>query len=118
MKAKPTKSPTLTRVNRHYDERYARFAEHMDRAMAKWPTFPHGHRGAVFCWLWDNRAAVVHAMKYHWLSWDQIAIVADGDGVKGRWDKPPTGNAMRRVWVRVCQEAGEREQWSPTDGGF
>ncbi len=40
---------------------------------------------------------------------DQIAIVADGDGVKGRWDKPPTGNAMRGVWARVCQEAEERK---------
>ena len=66
-KARPSKSPTLTMVNRHFDDRYEQFAKRMDAAMARWPEFPHGQRGAVFCWLWDNRAAVEHAMKRHWL---------------------------------------------------
>ncbi len=38
-----------------------------------------------------------------------IARAAARDGVKGRWDRPPTGNAMRRVWGRVCAEQEERK---------
>lgn len=102
MKAKSPKSPTLTAVNQHFDERYERFAKHMDKGLEDWFGFPHGHRGAVFCWLWDNREGVVHAMERHWLAWEGIARIATEDGLKGRWGKPPTGNAMRRVWGRVC----------------
>lgn len=101
MKAKPPKSPTLTAVNQHFDEENERFAKGMDKAFEDLFGFPHGHRGAVFCWLWDNREGVVHAMERHWLNWNGIARIATEDGLKGRWGKPPTGNAMRRVWVRV-----------------
>lgn len=101
MKAKPPKSPTLTAVNQHFDEENERFAKGMDKAFEDLFGFPHGHRGAVFCWLWDNREGVMHAMERHWLNWNGIARIATEDGLKGRWGKPPTGNAMRRVWVRV-----------------
>ncbi len=101
MKAKPPKSPALTAVNQHFDEENERFAKGMDKAFEDLFGFPHGHRGAVFCWLWDNREGVVHAMERHWLNWNGIARIATEDGLKGRWGKPPTGNAMRRVWVRV-----------------
>lgn len=110
MKAKSMKSPALTEVNEHFDERYERFAKHMDHWFENRPDFPHGHRGAVFCWLWDNHKGVVYAMERHWLPWDSIALIAAEDGVQGRWNKPPTGNAMRRVWGRVCQEMKVREK--------
>jgi len=113
MKAKPPKSPTLTAVNQHFDEENERFAKGMDKAFEGLFGFPHGHRGAVFCWLWDNREGVVHAMERHWLNWNGIARIATEDGLKGRWGEPPTGNAMRRVWVRVCVDLkwwDEREE--------
>jgi len=79
------------------------------QGVASLPAFPHGHRGAVYCWLWDNHKEVLHAMERHWLTWDEIARAAARDGVKGRWDKPPTRNAMRRVWGRVCAEREARK---------
>ena len=102
MKAKPPKSPALTEVNQHFDEEYERIAKGMDKALEDWFGFPHGHRGAVFCWLWDNHDGVVHAIKRHGLTWNGIARIATEDGLEGRWGKPPTGNAMRRTWARVC----------------
>ena len=109
MTEKPTKSATLAAVNRHMDERYEQFAKRMDKAWASLPAFPHGHRGAVYYWLWENHKEVLHALERHWLTWDKIAAIAVEDGLKGRWDKPPTGNAMRRVWVRVCHEMAEKK---------
>jgi hypothetical protein len=101
-------SPTLTEINQHYDDEYERFAAGMDKAFAAMRRFPYGHRGPVFIWLWENHAGVVHAMERHWLAWDTIAMIATEDGIKGRWGEPPTGNAMRRVWGRVCQEKESR----------
>ena len=34
-------------------------------------------------------------------------IVAE-DGILGCWGKPPTANAVRRVWCRLCREKEER----------
>ena len=108
MKAKPPKSPALAAVNQDLDQRYERIAKGMDEALKGWFGFPHGHREAVFCWLWDNHEGVVRVMDRHGLTWDGIARIATEDGLKGRWGKPPTGNAMRRVWGRVCVEL---ERW-------
>ena len=108
-KARHTPSPALTEVNQYLDERSERFMKAMDKAWANRRPFPYGHRGPVYIWLWENRAAVTHAMEVHWLSWDTLALAAADDGIVGRWGKPPTGNAMRRVWVRVCQELEKRE---------
>lgn len=108
MKAKPPKSSALAAVNQDLDQRYERIAKGMDEALNGWFGFPHGHREAVFCWLWDNHEGVVRVMDRHGLTWDGIARIASADGLKGRWGKLPTGNAMRRVWVRVCVEL---ERW-------
>ena len=104
-KAKPTKSPALTELNKHHDDR----AEEVFKALDGWlanlgKNFPHGYRGEVFCWLWDNYPAVRHAIERHWFCWEAIAEMAEHDGVKGRWGKPPTANAMRRVMTRVVAE--------------
>jgi hypothetical protein len=109
MTERPTKSSTLAAVNRYLDERYEQFAKRMEEAWGSLPAFPYGHRGAVYCRLWDNHKEVLHALERHWLTWDRIAAIVIEDGLEGRWYKPPTGNAMRRVWGRVCQEMAERK---------
>ena len=103
MMKKSSKSPALTAFNQDLDDRYKRFAKNMDQWLHEVTTNPsREHRAEVFRWLWNNHAEVVHALERHWLTWDTIAEIAAEDGVKGRWGKPPTGNAMRRVWGRVC----------------
>lgn len=73
----------------------------------------------MFCWLWDNHEGIVHAMERHGLMWDSIAHIATEDGVKGRWGKPPTGNAMHRVWGRMCPQLGSGGRGSSGSGtGF
>ncbi len=56
----------------------------------------------------EIHAGIAHARERHWLSWDTIDLIIAEDGILGRWGKPPTGNAVRRVWGRVCQEKEER----------
>lgn len=106
-KAKPTKSPALTELNKHHDDQTERVFKALDGWLANLgKDYPHGYRGEVFCWLWDNYAAVRHAIERHWFCWETIAELAEYDGVKGRWSKPPTANAMRRVMTRVVAEKG------------
>lgn len=107
-KAKPTKSPALTALNKHHDDEAARVFKALDGWLANLgKDFPHGYRGEVYCWLWDNYAAVRHAIERHWFCWEAIAELAGHDGVKGRWGEPPTANAMRRVMTRVVREKGD-----------
>ena len=75
-KARPTPSPALTEVNQYLDKRSEQFMKAMDKAWANRHPFPYGHRGPVYIWLWENRAAVTHAMEVHWLSWDSLALGA------------------------------------------
>ena len=107
-KSKPSLSPTLTEVNQHYDDEDARITAGLDKAFAAMRGFPYGYCGPVFIWLWENHAGVVHARERHWLGWDTIALIIAEDGILGRWGKPPTANAVRRVWGRVCQELDTR----------
>ena len=104
MEHKPKKSPALTAFiqmeNRDAERERKRFA----RSIAKWPKYPHNRRGAVFCWLWDNYDGVRVVMGDHDLTWIGVAWLANLDELKGRWGKPVTPNALRRVFARVAPE--------------
>ncbi|MDQ2804378.1 MAG: hypothetical protein M3Y41_17480 [Pseudomonadota bacterium] len=102
-KPDPTKpSPTLAAVLKHW--KTPKPDKRLERALAQIPRYPHNRRAEVFCWLWVNHAVVVELLDQWRYSWLEIADIAEQDGVKGRYGLVPTGNAMRRVWGRVCPE--------------
>lgn len=119
MEQKLRKSPAIATFirmeNRDTERQRKRFA----RAIAKWPNYPHNRRGAVFCWLWDNYDGVLEVMRQHDLTWIGVAWLANMDKLKGRWGKPVTPNALRRVFTRVApqveavreKEAAEGVAW-------
>ena len=104
MERKPQKSPAIKAFiqmeNRNNERDRRRFA----RAIVKWPKYPHNRRGVVFCWLWDNYDGVREVMSDHDLTWIGVAWLANMDELKGRWGKPVTPNALRRVFARVAPE--------------
>jgi hypothetical protein len=75
-------------------------------------TYPHNHRAAIFCWLWDNHDDLALMLQRWKPSWDTIAGIMAEDGIKGRYGAPPTGDAARRVWKRVCREIEEKRKRS------
>ena len=60
----------------------------------------------MFCWLWVNHAELSAMRRSLRLrpTWDSVARIMAADGVLGRHGASPTGNAVRRVWGRVCRE--------------
>src|ERR1700712_3097704 len=70
-------------------------------------TYPYNNREAVFCWLWANHAEVMEARERWYVTWHGIAAIMEKDGIKGGKGDPPTANAVRRVWDRVCLEMEE-----------
>jgi len=106
-KPDPTKpSPTLAAVLRHW--KTPKPDKRLERALAQIPSYPHNRRAEVFCWLWVNHAVVAELLDHWRYSWLELAELAEQDGVKGRYGLAPTGNAMRRVWGRVCSEIEAR----------
>ncbi len=106
----PKKSPTIATYLRERAEEIAQDRKDLRRAMAKWPKYPHNRRGAAFCWLWDNHDGVLKVMQGHYLTWHHVAFMANEDGVTDRWGKPPSANALRRVFVRVSAEIEARRK--------
>lgn len=99
-------SPNLTLLLKRWNT--PRRRTKADEAFIKAMTdYPHNRREAVFCWLWVNHEGV-HEMVERWkCSWHGVAKVMELDGVVGSRGAPPTGNAVRRVWGRVCREIKE-----------
>lgn len=97
------KSPHLTALLKHWNT--PRRQTKADEAFIRRITdYPHNRREAVFCWLWVNHEEV-HEMIGKWkCSWHGVAAAMDLDGIMGSRGAPPTGNAVRRVWGRVCRE--------------
>ena len=106
MKIKHPKSPTLTAVIKEWS-RPAPLTKEWRRTLAEMADYPHNRRAEVFCWLWDNHAELVKMRRLWKPTWDWIALVMAEEGVKDRHGHPPTGNAARRVWGRVCREIEE-----------
>ena len=100
-------SPTLTAVLKDWNTPQPRTKAHRDM-IARLSDYPHNSREAVFCWLWDNHEGVTEIIGKWGCSWDGVAIVMTADGIKGSKGADPTGNAVRRVWGRVCREMEER----------
>ncbi len=70
--------------------------------------YPHNSRQAVFCWLWDNHTELSEMLVKWQPGWRMIAAIMEEDGVLGAKGAPPTANAVRRVWKRVCKEIEAR----------
>lgn len=102
------KSPHLTAILHHWNKprRQTKAEKEM---FARLADFPHNSREAVFCWLWDNHEGVTEMIGKWMCTWDGVAIVMKADGIKGSRGADPTGNAVRRVWGRVCQEMAKRK---------
>lgn len=72
--------------------------------------YPHTNREEVFCWLRDNH----DELRRRWMTpWDAIALIMIEDGVKGHNGVTPTGDAVRKVWKRVCREIEEEKRKRP-----
>lgn len=65
---------------------------------------PIGGHGAVYRWLRDHRAEVAQALVREKLAWHSVAAEIAAAGVLGARGEPPTGNAVRRVWKRLCRD--------------
>lgn len=107
-KSDPTKpSPTLAAVRKEWE--IPKRDERLRRWLAQIPPYPHGVRAEVFCWLWANHAELSEMLRRWKPTWASVAQIMEMDGVRDRYGKAPTGNAVRRVWGRVCREI-EAEQ--------
>ncbi len=103
------KSSNLTAVLKHWNTPQPRTQTDKDM-IARMSDYPHNKREAVFCWLWDNHEGVTEIIGKWGCSWDGLVKVMKADGIKGSKGADPTGNAVRRVWGRVCREIEERER--------
>lgn len=106
-KPKHPKSATLAAVRERWEqERRTVWTPEARAAFAAITDYPHNFRAAVFCWLWVNHAELSAMLRSPRLrpTWDSVARIMAADGVLGRYGAPPTGNAVRRVWDRVCRE--------------
>jgi hypothetical protein len=82
-----------------------------DKAFFAWLSdYPHNSREAVYCWLWDNHAELTRLLTEWRPTWETIAVIMTEDGILGARGAPPTGNAVRRVWKRVCRDKEERDR--------
>jgi hypothetical protein len=96
-----------------------RFQTKADRdLLARLTDYPFNFREPVFCWLWANHAEVLN-LRTRWdgLTWESIASIMREDGVLGHHGQPPTANAVRRVWGRVCREIEARDAGLPRPDG-
>ena len=104
-KIKHKKSPVLAAVRAEWSKPL--FDDQRSRdVLAQILDYPHNGRAEVFCWLWVNHAELSemrHSLRLR-PTWRGVAQIMAQDGVKGRHGAAPTGNAVRRVWGRVCQE--------------
>ena len=103
MKIKHPKSPTLTAILKDWSKPV--LPSKAERELLAFLTdYPHNFRGEVFCWLWDNHAALSKARSYWGLTWRGAAAIMAEDGVKDANGAVPNANAVRRVWGRGCRE--------------
>ncbi|MBV9747681.1 MAG: hypothetical protein JO157_02590 [Acetobacteraceae bacterium] len=108
MARKHRKSPALAAVIEHWSKP-SRLRKSFLRALEEATDYPHNCRAAVFCWLWVNHAELSEVLWRWQPTWASVARIMEADGVRDRYGKAPTGNAVRRVWKRVCREI-EAEQ--------
>ncbi len=80
--------------------------------------YPYDFREAVFCWLWANHTEVTNLRtRWDYVTWVGIAAFMREDGVLGHNGQPPTANAVRRVWGRVCRGIEAKEAGLPRPDG-
>lgn len=65
-----------------------------------------GHRGRsdLYRWLRARYRALAKALDQHNPAWHVLAEEVAAAGVVGRDGKPPTANAVRKVWARVARD--------------
>ena len=102
------KSAHLTALLKHWNTP-RRLKKWEDKLFAELADYPHNRWEAVFCWLWVNHEGVTEMIRRWHYTWAGVAEIMEMDGIKGSKGAAPTGNAVRRVWGRVCQEMEERE---------
>lgn len=104
MARKHRKSSTLAAVVAHLSRPPRPLSKAFRRALEEACDYPHNCRAEVFCWLWINHAELSEVLRRWEPSWAPVARIMEMDGVRDRYGKAPTGNAVRRVWGRVCRE--------------
>lgn len=103
MKIKHPKSPILTAAIKQWSKPRPLSKETL-QFLAEAGDYPHNCRGEVFCWLWVNHAELTEILWRWEPSWAGVAEVMAHDGVKDANGAAPNGNAVRRVWGRVCRD--------------